>query len=336
MDIRKIDARDKNQYNHLVTHLTQSWEWGEFRQSLGLPLLRFGIFSKNTMIKAFQLTLHQIPYTKFYVGYLPKGPLPDKDLVEALEQIGQEYNCAFIKVEPDIPLNDTAPYDIHPSFIPSSKPLFTNHNFIIDLTKSEEELLKNMHPKTRYNIKVAEKHGVQVEERTDNEAFDIYAKLYFATTARQKYHGHNLQYHFTVWQTLTKAGMARLLIATYKGKPLTAWMLINFKDILYYPYGGSSIEHREVMSNNLIAWEAIKLGKKLKCKSFDMWGALGPNPNPKDPWIGFHRFKQGYGGQLVEYIGTYDLIFNDFIYQVFTAIDKFTSLKVLLLKLLGK
>lgn len=332
----------KKQYNQVVTHVIQSWEWGEFRKSLGLPLLRYGIFQKGQLVWAFQMTLHRIPYTKQYVGYLPKGPMPDKKLAEALEKIGHEHNCAFIKVEPNIAIGDAPIYAIHPKFIPSPKPLFTKHNFVLDLTKSEEELLKNMHQKTRYNIRVAQKHNVEVEVRTDDEAFDIYAKLYFETTRRQNYHGHDLHYHKSVWQQMRDAKMGHLVIAFYtpegskKRVPLTAWMLLKFKDTLYYPYGGSSIEHREVMANNLVAWEAIKLGKKLKCKSFDMWGALGPNPDPKDPWMGFHKFKQGYGGELVEYIGTYDLIFDEMMYWAFTTIDRFTSLKVFLLKLLGK
>ena len=130
--------------------------------------------------------------------------------------------------------------------------------------------------------------------------------------------------------------MARLLIAFYQEKPVVAWMLSNFQDTLYYPYGGSSLEHREVMASNLVAWEAIRLGKKLKLKKFDLWGALSPDANPSDPWYGFHKFKQGYGGKLVEYIGTYDLVFNWPIYWVFTAIDKLMPLKVLLLKLAGR
>ena len=130
--------------------------------------------------------------------------------------------------------------------------------------------------------------------------------------------------------------MARLMIAYYQNEPLTAWMLLNFKDTLYYPYGGSTKTHPEVMANNLVAWEAIKLGKKLDLKKFDMWGALGPDANPKDPWYGFHKFKLGFGGRLVEYIGTYDLVFNWPLYWAFTTIDKLMPLKIFLLKLLGK
>lgn len=335
MDLREISVKQKAQYNKLVTHVIQSFEWGEFRKSLGLPLLRFGIYQKGQMTKAFQLTLHKIPFTNQFVGYLPKGPLPDQELHEALTEIAKKNNCAFIKVEPDI-LATTPIYSVYPTFLPSPKPLFTKFNFVLDLNPSEEQLLKNMHPKTRYNIKLAQKKGVVVEQRSDDRAFQIYLKLYFETTKRQNYHGHDINYHTKVWQTLKNAGLARLLIAFYQKTPLTAWMLLNFKETLYYPYGGSSILHREVMSNNLVAWEAIKLGKKLKLKQFDMWGALGPNPNPTDPWLGFHKFKQGYGGKLVEYIGSYDLVFNHTLYYTFTFIDKFTKLKVALLKLIGK
>ena len=67
-----------------------------------------------------------------------------------------------------------------------------------------------------------------------------------------------------------------------------------------------------------------------------MWGALGPDADPEDPWFGFHKFKQGYGGHLVEYIGTYDLVFNWPVYMLFTIIDRLTPFKVFLLKLLGK
>ena len=334
MDLRPINDKQKTQYNRLVTHVIQSWEWGEFRKSLGIPVLRYN-YHQNGITKAFQLTLHKIPFTNKYVGYLPKGPTLDKTLTEALKKIGKENNCAFIKVEPNVEM-DNEQWTMDNSFRKSPKPLFTKYNFVLDITKSEEELLKNMHPKTRYNIRIAQKHGVKVEERIDDKAFEIYSKLYFETTKRQNYHGHSNYYHKKVWEILKKANMARLLIASYNNKPLVAWMLLNFKDTLYYPYGGSSKEHPEVMANNLTCWEAIRLGKKLKLKKFDMWGALGPNASSSNPWFGFHRFKAGYGGKLTEYIGTFDLVFDWPIYWLFTIVDRLTPLKVFLLRMLKK
>ncbi len=327
MDLRPITAKQKGQYNKLVTHVIQSWEWGEFRKSLGITVLRYGLFRGNKLKTVFQLTIHHIPFTNYYVGYLPKGPYPDRAFTNALKSIGKAHNCAFIKLEPNVQVTSNKA-QVTRDFIKSIKTLFTKYNFILDLTKSEEELLKNMHPKTRYNIKLAQKHGVRVEEKVDDEAFKIYLKLYFETTKRQGYHGHNKHYHKKVWETLRKTDMARLLVAYFKNQPLTCWMLLNFKDTLYYPYGGSSKIHPEVMANNLICWEGIKLGKKMGLKKFDMWGA--------DFRYGFHKFKQGYGGELVEYIGTFDLVFNWPLYLAFTIIDKLMPLKVFLLKWISR
>lgn len=337
MNLKLIQKGQKNQYETKVSHVIQSWEWGEFREKLGLPLKRYGIYKNGRVDQAFQLTFHKIPFLPFSVGYLPKGPFPGKELAEALKKIGREEKCAFIKVEPDVQIPNTK-YQVPSTFQKSPKPLFTKYNYVLDLTKSEEQLLKDMHQKTRYNIKVAQKNKVWVEERTDDEGFEIYLKLYFDTCKRQNYHGHNEKYHRLVWKTLKKANMARILITFYQlpstsyPLPLTAWMLLNFKDTLYYPYGGSSEQHRNVMSSTLLAWEAIKLGKRLGLKKFDLWGALGPGAKKNDPWQGFTRFKSGLGGELVEYMGTYDLVLNYPVYFLFTLIDKAMWLKILLLK----
>lgn len=334
MDLRILDDSHQTEYDQRVTHVIQSWQWGEFRKSLGIPLLRYGIFEKNQLVKAFQISFHQIPLINKFVGYLPKGPFPDSQLAEALEQICLDQNCVFIKTEPDSEITTSKKVDRH--FKKALKPLFTKYNFVIDLTPTEEELLRSFHQKTRYNIKVAHKKGVEVEVRDDQEALKTYLKLYFDTTKRQGYFGHNENYHTKVFETFSKTNQLKFIIASFNNIPLTAWMLLIFKNKLYYPYGGSSHLHRDVMSSNLVAWEAIKLGKKLGLKEFDMWGALGPDADPKDPWFGFHRFKQGYGGRLVEYLGSFDLVANAPLYYAFNSVDKFTKVKVALLKALGR
>jgi lipid II:glycine glycyltransferase (peptidoglycan interpeptide bridge formation enzyme) len=76
------------------------------------------------------------------------------------------------------------------------------------------------------------------------------------------------------------------------------------------------------MASTLMMWEVIKFGKKLGLSKFDMWGALSKNPDPKDPWFGFHRFKQGFGPEHVEFIGSYDLVINPWQYQLYKIADK--------------
>ena len=187
-----------------------------------------------------------------------------------------------------------------------------------------------MHSKTRYNIKVALKHGVEIMEDNSDSAFKEYLRLTRETTRRQKFFAHSERYHKLMWETLrthnssliTNNLSAHLFLAKYKNKVLAAWIVFVYKDNLYYPYGASSSENRETMANNLMMWEVIKWGKKMGLKKFDMWGALGPNPNPKDPWYGFHRFKDGYGPELVEFVGSYDLVIKPLIYELYKIADK--------------
>lgn len=340
MELKLIEEQQKDEYNRAVTHIVQSWEWGQFRKNLGTKLLRYGLYEDKKLKVAFHLSFHKIPYTKYFVGYLAKGPIPNRTLKEALLKIGREQNCAFIKVEPDIESSAISRQSVDKEFKKSPKPHFTKYNYIVDLTQPEDKILSNMHQKFRYNIKVAQKHGVWVEKRVDDEAFEIYLKLFFDTCKRQNYFGHDKNYHRQIWNILKTARMARLLIAFYcppnskLSLPLNAWMLVNFHDTLYYPYGGSFAEYKNVMATNLTASEAIKLGKKLDLKYFDLWGAAAPDASKSDPYQGFTRFKSGLGGKLVTYADTYDLIFNPLIFWAFTFVDKMLPLKVFLLRLI--
>ena len=313
------------QFNSTATHPLQSFEWGEFREKTGIKVIR----GTN-----FQLTIHPIPHTPFTIGYLPKGNLPDKKLIEELKQIGKEKKCIFIQLEPNVERLKIKDLRFK-NLAPAAHPLFTKYNFVLDLTKSEEEILAGMHQKARYNIKVAQKNEVEVIEDNSEKAFEEYLRLTRETTERQKFYAHSEAYHRLMWDTLrvqrSKLKVqsldkdkltAHLLTAKYKGKVLTAWILFVFKDTLYYPYGASSSENREVMSSNLVMWEAIRFGKKLGLRKFDMWGAMGPNPDKKDPWYGFHSFKEKYGAEHAEYVGSYDLVINPVLYQAYKVADK--------------
>lgn len=307
------------------SHPLQSIEWGEFRKKTGVKVIR---------IDGNQMTIHRVPHTPWTIGYIPKGPLPSENMISELKKIGEQENCIFIELEPNVEINQNQNFRLQKS----AHPLFTKYTFILDLTKSEEELLKAMHPKTRYNIKVAQKHNVKIVQDDSDKAFEKYLKLTEETTKRQGFYAHTNKYHRLMWETLRQAQdkpnanklTAHLFLAKYSGETLAAWILFVYKNTLYYPYGASSNLHREVMASNLMMWEVIKFGKKLGLKKFDMWGSLGKNPDRNDSWYGFHRFKQGYGPKHVEFIGSFDLVINPLLYAIYKILDKirWTFLKI--------
>lgn len=319
MKLHLVSKKEKVKFNQLASHPLQSWEWGEFKQKNGAAIERFGVYEKNVLKSPFQVSFHHLPKTKYTIGYLPKCTLLNKQAFQFLKKLGKKHKAILIKIEPNLTKNKEVFLN---NGCLKGRPVFAKNTFKINLNQSEERLLKKMKQKTRYNIRVAQKHNVKVTEDNSLQAFNQYLKLTFETTKRQKFYSHNKDYHQKMWQTLHPAGIARLLKATYYNKVLAAWIVFVFNKILYYPYGASSNEHRNLMASSLMMWEAILYGKKLNCHTFDLWGCLGRNPDPKNPWFGFHRFKQGFGPDLEEFIGTFDLVISKSLYRFYTLADK--------------
>lgn len=331
MITRLLYSEEKSQYDKFAIHPVQTWAWGDFQISQGHKVYRLGVFHDNHLISAYSASFHQIPKTNYSIGTILRGPEIDQEMLNNVAKIAREENAIFVKFEPDVyhkkfsGLNTQRIISLLPQFknlIISPKVAFYPYTYLVDLTQTEDQLLGSMHSKTRYNIKVANRYGVKVEEKTTEDGFNIYLDLLFQTTKRQGFYLHTPKYHQDLWKILKPTNMLRIYIASYQGQPLSAFMLFILKDKIFYPYGASLDLHREVMAPTLLMWESIKYGQSLKLKTFDMWGSLGPDAKEGDQGFGFHRFKQGYGGQLVQYVGTYDLVINLPLYQSYNLVDK--------------
>ena len=159
--------------------------------------------------------------------------------------------------------------------------------------------------------------GVKIFENSTKEGMEEYIKILEETKNRQGFYAHSADYYKKMWQSLGDSGMIKIFNATYENQILVSWIMFVFNNTLYYPYGASRSAHRNVMASNLMMWEMIKYGKEEGNHTFDMWGSLGPDPDKKNPWYGFHRFKKGYGGQLMETAGSYDLVTNFPLYRIY-------------------
>jgi lipid II:glycine glycyltransferase (peptidoglycan interpeptide bridge formation enzyme) len=333
--IRELKISERAEFDSVARHPLQSWSWGEFRKQTGLEVTRLVEIEDEQIVNTFQITWHRIPKTSFFIGYCPKSVIPSKEAMDEIGKIAKKKKAIFVKFEPNEILKEESAKKIkelmNASDLKEGKSLFTKYSLWLDIDHTEEDILQKMHQKTRYNTRLAEKKGVQIIEDDTDEGFEDYWKLMEETTKRQRFFAHSKNYHRKMWRAMSESGMGHLFKAVFEGKVLTAWILFVFNGVLYYPYGSSSNENREVMASNLMMWEAIRFGKKNKCNLFDMWGSLGPEPDMKDPWFGFHRFKLGYGSRLVEFVGTYDLVINRGWYQIYEMMDKLRwfALKVL-------
>jgi lipid II:glycine glycyltransferase (peptidoglycan interpeptide bridge formation enzyme) len=311
-----------NRLDKIATHPLQTSAWAEFRRKWGNEVLetKYGI-----------LTLHKIPLSNYKIAIFEKGSTPTKPMLADLKKLGNENKFIFIKLEPNIPKSPKLTKLMKSMGAVTGRRLFTPTTFQIDLTPSEDELMKSFSPKTRYNIRLAERRGVKVKEDNSEAAFNKYLELTAETVHRQGFFAHSRHYHQLMWKVLRKAGIAHLLTATYKGKIITTWILFVWKNFLYYPYGASTEKYKQslagktgknVMANNLIMWEAIRFGRNLKLKTFDLWG--------REEGKGFTKFKEGYNPKVVEFLGTWDLIINKPLYWLYRIAEwvRWPTLKV--------
>lgn len=319
--IREATERDKQVFNKLARHPLQSWEWGNFRKITGVEVTRFIETKAKKDVASYQITWHAIPKTGKWIGYVPKSEFPSEEMIEKIKSEAKKRSAIFVKFEPNERVDKKLDYDVKDFFV-AGKPLFTKFTFVLDLKGSEDVLFAGLNQKTRYNVRLATKRGVTIEQDNSESAFEDYWRLTEETTKRQGFYAHTKDYHKKMWKEMTASGMGQLFKAVYQGEIVSMWMVFVLNNKLYYPYGASTTKHKEVMANNLLMWEVIRYGKSKNCTEFDMWGSLGNDPDQKDSWYGFHKFKQGYGGELVEFAGTFDLVVDSFSYKVYLIVEK--------------
>ncbi len=282
-------------------HPLQSPEWGEFRKSNGNLVSQVG---------SFQIIWSKIPHTPYYFGYSGKCQVPSDTDVTDIKSEAIKIGGIGVRFEPDVQEGKM------PKGFVKGRRFFTPQTFYLDLTQAKEELLKNMHQKGRYNIKVAQKHNVVIKESKD---IDVFIALNNQTQKRQGFYAHDEKYFRNMWKHLHDK-IAHLFVAEYQNEILTAWIIFKYEDRIYYPYGASSDKFRNVQAPSLMLWETALWGKAQGCKIYDLWGF--------EEGRGFTKFKEQFGPKLVTFIGTYDLIISPLFYWLF-RLAEFTRWQIL-------
>lgn len=297
-------------------HIVQSPEWAEVKNEYGSKSIRVGdIF----------YTIHPIPHTKFNYAYCPRVNPKSVD-VSNLKKSLKENRCIGLTFDvPNVLKGSQEERDAIEIFSKhckrSGRSEFAKANVLLDLKRTERELFESMSKKHKYNTRYALKNGVSVQMAETKEDFEIFFDLYKKTAERQRFFIRPKRYYELIWEKLHSRGMCQILTAYYESKPLVSWMVFVYDNVLYYPYGGSSEEHRNVFAGNALGWEVIRFGLNSGCEVFDMWGAAEDPEDPSDEYYGFTNFKLKFGGAHVKYMDSYDLVINKPAYFLFNRLN---------------
>jgi peptidoglycan pentaglycine glycine transferase (the first glycine) len=313
-------------------HVLQSWEWGEFKRGWGWAPTRLLFQAGGRTCAAAQLLRR--PLSGLFrawplaVMYVPKGPLlADYDdrllgaVLNALVEQARAAGAIFVKIDPDVELDAGAAFGDclqRLGWRPSPEQIQFKNTLLVDLERSEEELLAAMKAKTRYNVRLAARRGVTVRAGGEVDLPCFYA-MYAATAERDRFIIRPFDYYRDAWGRFLAAGLAHLLLAEVEGKPVAGIMLFRFASSAWYMYGASSGQYRNLMPNYLLQWEALRWAKAQGCRVYDLWGA--PDVlEESDPLWGVYRFKEGLGGRLVRHIGAWDYPLGGPLYRLYMAL----------------
>jgi peptidoglycan pentaglycine glycine transferase (the first glycine) len=308
--------------SHPDAHLLQTAAWVRLKSAFGWQAegVRAGDFGAMVLFRRLPLGIS--------IAYLPRGPVPSttaalSKLLPALDNLSRIRRAVFLRVEPDIVGDPSTTNDLRRlGFQSSSNTVQPPRTIRIDLQGSEEEILARMKPKTRYNIRLAGRHGVSVSSSEDIDAF---ARLMNTTGVRDSFSVHSAKYYQKAYSEFTPHRNVELLMAHFQGEPLAGLMAFAQGKRAWYLYGASSDLHREVMAPYLLQWEAMRWARARGCTEYDLWGIPDTDEETlekqfttrQDGLWGVYRFKRGYGGQIWRATGAWDRVYNPPLYALY-------------------
>jgi peptidoglycan pentaglycine glycine transferase (the first glycine) len=319
-----IEIASQQQLNNFVgsqkmSQFLQSYDWAEFQAGVSGRVWRLGVLDNDELAASAVVITKELPMGKKYL-YCPRGPIVAKGadmkatvgvIFSRIKDLADETGAMFLRFEPLDKLND---YEIKADdVLKKTHDVQPSKTLLLDLNKPTAELLREMQPKTRYNIKLADKKGVKFIEG-GKDRFEDFWSLLDQTSDRDKFNPHGRNYYEAMIKMPDSP--VKLFFAEYRGKPIATSLVSCFGDTATYLHGGSANENRNVMAPYLLQWQAIKLAKDKGLKYYDFHGI------DEKKWPGVTRFKRGFGGLAVNYPGTYDLVYDSSWYSVYKMIRK--------------
>ncbi|MFH1423840.1 MAG: peptidoglycan bridge formation glycyltransferase FemA/FemB family protein [Candidatus Nealsonbacteria bacterium] len=285
----------------------QSWNWGEFQKEMGNKIWRLGVSDNNGRPTSIMLVVKVVARRGTFL--LVQHNLGLSEIIlNKLKKIAKEERCAFIRMAP-LMFRTEENKKIFRDLGFRESPMHASAyeaTWKLDVTISEEELLKNMRKSTRYLIHQALKNQALEITKTD-KADDVifYDKLNREVAKHQQFVPFSYEFVRNEFESFIKDGQSLLFFGKYQGEIIASALVIFWSGVGFYHQAALDPKYHKIPIAYLLQWEAIKEAKRRGCKFYDFWGYV--DPKSRHPWAGPTLFKMGFGGKSYEYIKTQDL-----------------------------
>ena len=300
-------------------HILQSHEWGELKRRLDWEPVRLVLERDGEVAGVGQFLVYDTPLVPGTLWYCTKGPwLPweDEEAVRAFFQgvrkLAERRGAHTVKIEPEVLEQQTRVKELLQTlgFRRFRWDLNFKTTMVVDLSPSEEDLLASMKGKTRYNIRLATRRGVEVVEDNSLEARERFWGMFEQTAKRNRFVIRRPRdYNFAAWRAMYDAGRAHLFFAMHEGDRLAAMLVYSFGHKYWFMLGASTNEKRNLMPSHLLQWEVMRWARQRGITRYDMVAVPSPDnlDDESNSLHGVYRFKVGFGGEIEDFVGCLDL-----------------------------
>lgn len=329
------DRWDEFTKNEIHGHLLQSASWGELEKKRGFDSIRLAAINNKdeTIIGGVSLLAKKIPGLSKYILYAPRGPVFNNSfntktksailtaLINKTKALALQKQAIFLKVDPAVSINDhlihillqagLTPAPIQ-TVLFGTQPKFTRR---VSLVESEEKLFSQMHHKHRQYINKLQRDGIIIRQAAPNELEQLLKYLVLWQVKGTKKTKEFYMELFKLFQSNAILFVAELPSSNSKENNIIAMrILITWGEKAWEFYGVRNPAFPHIRASYLLVWEMIKTAKRLGCQWYDFRG-IPENANPKNRFHGIYKFKNGFGGEDIEFAGEFDLVFEPALYQ---------------------
>lgn len=317
MSYQISEISDKSQWENFVlsqnpNSFLQSWNWGEMQQNLGTKIFRLGIFESEKLTGVcLVLKIAARRGTYLHCAY---GPLLDwskeeqfKTFINYLKNLAKQEKADFLRVNPLLDKTEENLQKFQRLSFKNAPVHLVNPeiSWLLDITQSEEEIMKNMRKTTRYLIRRAAKDGVTITQSQNLADLKKFYNIHLDTVKRHHFVPYSENFFQEQFKIFAKDNQIKLFFGEYQGKTIAAAIIVFYGDQASYHHAASLAKYNKIPSSYAIQWEIIKEAQKRGNKIYNFWGIV--ENKPRHPWAGLSLFKMGFGGYKKEYLHVQDL-----------------------------
>jgi peptidoglycan pentaglycine glycine transferase (the first glycine) len=323
MEVREII--DRAQWDGFVSqaqtgHLMQSYQWGELMKRDGQRIVRLGVLEDGQLIAAALVLVATMPYVGTPWLYVLRGPVVDDPsspalpaIIKELHQIARRERAAMLKIEPNVEEGTPGWRETLRTlgFQPNPIPAHVRRSWMLDIHPSEQKLLAGMKRSWRYNIKVAERGGIQIHAATTPEEREAFYRIYQETSLRDDFTILPLKHYTDILELF--GSDACLFLAEYEGQTLAGHLLIRYGTCCWDMFGATSEAHRNLKPGYLLHWKTFLWAKDQGCSLYDFRGIPEVLEPGEEMW-NIYEYKRGFGGFSRLSLATHDYVYRPLIY----------------------